>query len=243
MVAEKLSFKVRGNFITNLAREWFFIEKRGYDKCIELLLSCMHGTNETKVELIINAEAILAGKAKFEGSTDDNTFCLVTGIEDYAFFEEYKEYIHKSYSLAEVIALYIHKEKLQELPEQNFYKFIVSSTYYRYNKENFKTSDYGWLAPDGTFFDVLWGQHEAWANRYVVEHFGIEHYGHSGTVQYGGTFLINRGWCLLHSPSLGNAIPTYDMIKGLTKAQKDFLYDYYIERGFSNKANSIFKED
>lgn len=241
MPAEKLSFKVCGNFITNLAREWFFIEKRGYDKCIELLLSCMHGTNEPKVELIIKAEAILAGKAKFEGSTDDNTFCLVTGIEDYAFFEEYKEYIHKNYSLAEVIALYIHKEKLQDLPEQNFYKFIVNSAYYKYNKVNFKTSDYGWLAPDGTFYDVPWGKHEGWAMKYVVDHFGNgEYYFIKG---YYGDFLTDRGWCLLHAPHLGSAFPTYNKLRGLTRQQKDFLFNYYVERGFLDKANALFEEE
>lgn len=47
----EVSFDVRGEFITQMAKEWFFVENRGYDKVMELLLSCMEGTEQSEKEL------------------------------------------------------------------------------------------------------------------------------------------------------------------------------------------------
>ena len=41
-------FDIEGEYLTSLAREWFYVEGKGYDKCIELLNGCMSGTDETK---------------------------------------------------------------------------------------------------------------------------------------------------------------------------------------------------
>lgn len=42
-----LQFSVDGEFITDLSREWFYVEGKGYDKCMDLLESSMSGTDET----------------------------------------------------------------------------------------------------------------------------------------------------------------------------------------------------
>lgn len=57
-----------------------------------------------------------------------------------------------------------------------------------------------------------------------------------------GDYLAERGWVLLHNPSQGIAEPTKDQRRNYTKAQKEFLYDYYMERNKENKANEVWEE-
>ena len=38
---KELSFKIQGEFVCHLARSWFWDENREYEKCEELLLSCL----------------------------------------------------------------------------------------------------------------------------------------------------------------------------------------------------------
>lgn len=45
------------------------------------------------------------------------------------------------------------------------------------------------------------------------------------------------------NPSQGIAIPTRDFSREYTKAQKEFLYDYYMERNCKKEANAIWQED
>ena len=72
----ELVFNVDGELITNTAREWFWVEKRPFEKVEELLLSCMCGTN-IKLEILKQyVEDILKFKRKFTGNTKDNSFKL-----------------------------------------------------------------------------------------------------------------------------------------------------------------------
>lgn len=73
---EYLRFKVEGEFITNLARSWFWEENREYDICAELIGSCIQTEdNLFKNDVIVS---ILEGRKKFVGINhfqlvDDNT--------------------------------------------------------------------------------------------------------------------------------------------------------------------------
>lgn len=60
--------------------------------------------------------------------------------------------------------------------------------------------------------------------------------------EYGKDDLVRRGWVLLHNPQQGIAIPTRDITREYTKAQKEFLYDYYMERDCRKEANAIWQE-
>ena len=71
-----LQFNVDGEFITDLSREWFYVEGKGYDKCIELLNSCMSGTDETKDQIRRHAEDLLLGRAALKGSTREGSYHL-----------------------------------------------------------------------------------------------------------------------------------------------------------------------
>lgn len=45
-MSERLNFAIDGEFLTNIARDWFWNMNKSYKKCEELLLSCMAGGSE-----------------------------------------------------------------------------------------------------------------------------------------------------------------------------------------------------
>ena len=118
------------------------------------------------------------------------------------------------------------------------------------DEEEHSTGDYGWLAPDGKFYEVDWGNHQEWAQEYIEENFPEVAEDDDADMQMkcnvgligAGDWLVERGWVLLHSPSQGIAHPTKNPIKRYTKAQQEFLYDYYMERGKEKEANAVYDE-
>lgn len=116
-----------------------------------------------------------------------------------------------------------------------------------------RDDDYGWLEPDGTYHPVEWGNHSEWAGEYAETHYPYR----NNTVLYwktdangirhhyvGGDFLVYvLGWVLLDSPMQGIASPKYDETRGLSKKQKEFLFDYYIDRGLNERASALYNED
>lgn len=279
---KEIRFSVSGEFITNLAREWFFIERRPFEKVMDLLLSCMCGTDMSEKELRRNAEDVLLGRAEFEGNTRDNSFRLVKYSPDeqpdiagqFDIFERYSKQsqIRKDaekerdkylnwYEIAmEHVPNYSRNEVLNETgqPIESDPKdgWLSSFMERMLDEEEHSTGDYGWLAPDGTFHEVEWGNHQEWANNYLKEHLSEEEqkaalieinvFGmtKSGTDIMGAAdYLVRRGWVLLHNPSQGIAVPTINPLKRYTKAQQEFLYDYYMERGKEKEANSVYAEE
>lgn len=134
------------------------------------------------------------------------------------------------------------------------------------------TEDYGWLEPNGKFHPVEWGDHQKWAYDYIHDHLPacleadgqiikvrsganeteilalISHgWTRSGDYMYlspsdAGDELTARGWILLHSPSLGDVTLTQSQTKRLTKAQREFLFDYYTERGYHDQAQACLED-
>ncbi len=119
------------------------------------------------------------------------------------------------------------------------------------DEEEHTTEDYGWLEPNGTFHNVEWGAHQEWAQNYIEKHFPKVAADDEIDMQVkcsvgligAGDWLVDRGWVLLHSPGQGIAQPTRNPVKRYTKAQQEFLYGYYMERGKGNDANAVYKED
>ena len=64
---ETIAFKVDGSFITDIARTWFWDENKPYEKCEELLLSCLGGTKSTLDNLKWIVQQILEGRKKLVG--------------------------------------------------------------------------------------------------------------------------------------------------------------------------------
>lgn len=270
-----LSFNIQGEFITKLAREWLFYEGKGYEKVMDLLLSCMGGTDMEPEKLKRYAEDVLLGRAKFSGSTADGSFHMTVYEpeeqpeipEQFNIFKRLSSEIRRRkeaererdkyrewYSVAmEYVPEYAKKQVLEETGqpiECGYGSDALNSFMERMmDEEEHSTGDYGWLAPDGEFYEVDWGNHQEWAQRYIEESFpevaekddiDMQIKCNVGLIG-AGDWLVERGWVLLHSPSQGIAQPTRNPFKRYTKAQQEFLYDYYMERGKEKEANAVYE--
>lgn len=109
-----------------------------------------------------------------------------------------------------------------------------------------RPDDYGWLEPNGTFHPVPWGEHQKWAADYIeerLEEFGLDE--HAVNIRMMSMTISDtleqRGWVLLHSTYLGTpSLEQRDLIR-LTKKQREYIYDYYMSRGLTDKANEIMR--
>ena len=271
-----LSFNIQGKFIARLAREWLFCEGKDIEMVMDLLLSCMSGTEMKQEELKRHAEDILLGRADFDGNTADGTFHMTTYDpseqpkvpEQFDIFrrlsveiarrkkaEEERDRYREWYSVAmEYVPEFAQNEVLEETgqPIKSRYGNDMLGSFMErmMDKKEHSTEDYGWLEPDGTFHEVEWGNHQEWAQRYIEENFpevaeddGVDMQTKCNVGLIGaGDWLVERGWVLLHSPSLGIAQPTKNPVKRYTKKQQEFLYDYYMERGKEREANAVYEE-
>lgn len=257
-----LKWSVSGEFITRIAKEWFYIEHRPYEKVEELLLSCMCGTDIPQEKLKAMAQDVILGRAEFVGNTSDDTFTYTT-IECPETPKVFLEY-NKSYDECKEI-----KKRINDLLNAILYcteddeetalcviedaedKFVFSNMLRNYGKvrriisnaplvddylEAQKTEDnYGWLEPNGRFYPVEWCEHQDWALKKIKEQNLLDEfrkYSESKKfINSAGDFLCQRGWILLHNPAQGTAKVTRNETKRITKAQSEFLFDYYTKRG------------
>lgn len=102
--------------------------------------------------------------------------------------------------------------------------------------------DYGWLEPNGKFHPVEWGDHQKWATEHISGKMKSDVESQKNSPQNAGDFLMIHGWVLLHNPAQGVGIVTKDPVRELTKAQKEFLYDYYMKRGCEKEAMEVWRE-
>lgn len=111
---------------------------------------------------------------------------------------------------------------------------------------------YGWLSPTGEFFEGEFGEHEALARDIADKK--IEKYAflqanrkrrENGEVPFNtvGDFLVDRGWVLIDNPlRYGEDKVTHNYRKPFTKAQREYLYDYFYNRGSKEKAKMFLEE-
>lgn len=192
-----LSFNIQGKFIARLAREWLFCEGKDIEMVMDLLLSCMSGTEMKQEELKRHAEDILLGRADFDENTADGTFHMTTYDpseqpkvpEQFDIFrrlsveiarrkkaEEERDRYREWYSVAmEYVPEFAQNEVLEETgqPIKSRYGNDMLGSFMErmMDKKEHSTEDYGWLEPDGTFHEVEWGNHQEWAQRYIEENF------------------------------------------------------------------------
>lgn len=141
-------------------------------------------------------------------------------------------------------------ESLFDIPDNEPKPMLnnMLKSYIDRQKNSIDEDDYGWLSPTGVFYPVEWGDHGKWAMEYLMEHYPYadnkDLYKHNNTRLSNGDVLVySLHWVLLHNPAQGVATPLYDRTRPLTKAQKEFLYDYYIKRNEHERANQIWSED
>lgn len=103
---------------------------------------------------------------------------------------------------------------------------------------------WGWLSPTGEFSKGDFGDHEQVAYD-IMEAKGWEDEfdnWESRGVGLGRDFLTGvKGYVLLHNPT-GMPYTIVSHEKPLTKAQKEFLYDYFMKEGDKARANSFFED-
>lgn len=101
------------------------------------------------------------------------------------------------------------------------------------------TEDYGWLEPSGKFHEVPFGEHQGWAWQKALElGFSCDAFDRG----LGGDVLLEHGWILLDNPGMGLARPTASDTRPMTKAQREFLFDYYTERNRQDLAKKYLEE-
>lgn len=86
---------------------------------------------------------------------------------------------------------------------------------------------YGWLAPDGTFYSVEFGNHQAWAGEYLLNLYreGKISYEQARINDNGdiGGLLTDMGWILIHNPHGYGFKITRNLSKRVTNKQKEYL--------------------
>ena len=104
---------------------------------------------------------------------------------------------------------------------------------------------YGWLSPSGEFTPGDWGEHEGVAHEIIRKKGWKEEYWNIEERHFGiaRDFLCQeKGYVLIHNPSIygRTQVTAY---KPYTKAQREFLFDYFTKEGDSMMANSFYKDD
>lgn len=268
MKERTLTFSINGDLITRLAREQCHYEGK-MEYAINLLENCLESDEITDNERKALVFAILDGRAEITGTYPGNDYrCHYLDKKDERWniaktFEKLQERAEQAekelhqveeklgFIACNYMSSWDRREAQQQYREETGEKLFVNmeeerrsaildSAIKRMKSET--DDDYGWLEPNGSFHPVEFGMHEKWANDHVMECFSDEYKKKRADryISY-GDFLANRGWVLLHNPCQGIAIPITAQGKRYTKAQKEFLYQYFINRNCEKEANEIWE--
>ena len=230
-MSEQLHFVVTGEWVTDRFRKLFWADNENFqEKILPGLLLCMRGTDTPKETLEKYAAEMLLGKRKFIGNTGDNSYALVED-EEHNTYEKMRDYVLETW--APTFDMSIAYKILET---------FVANHEYMEERLKFRDEKYGWLAPDGTFYEVEFGDHEGWARNYLKENFTDEEWKAKPAIETCGDTLLKKGWVLLHNPRYLQANITRNFTKRYTKAQKEFLYDYLVLRRRNREANEVMED-
>jgi hypothetical protein len=103
-------------------------------------------------------------------------------------------------------------------------------------------NDYGWLAPNGEFYPVEFGGHQAYASNYLLNEYK------KGNIELKcdedpGDKLCEMGFILLHNPHRYDFSVTRDYNKRITNRQKEFLIDYFEKRNMNQWLEKLYQEE
>ena len=272
MGSRTVSFSVTGEFVTRTAREWLWLEGKSWSAVEEFLLSCMCGTDKSREELVELATKVVIGRAKFIGNTGDGSYAMVEDDQDLIgkyigqwnkkvseMKKDLREVEDKYYSLTSHLIDSGKGYLLQDagIDDYDVEDPVASDMVNSFMKqaaierEGF-ADNYGWIDPAGNFYPVEFAEHQSWAHKKVVElglvgedaDSWVDRNGNTHYLQTGveGDILVDRGWALLHNPGKGVAFVTSSDEKPLTKAQREFLYGYYSDRGLWKQAEQYLEE-
>lgn len=117
-------------------------------------------------------------------------------------------------------------------------------------KEEKPDRDFGWVSPAGEFTESPFGTHEESAEQIVEKKGFVDEYWEWRDSNKDITenrlmrdFLSEvKGYCLIHNP-FGDGGYIVTNTKNLTKKQKEFLYEYFMDKGDRFKAEQFIEED
>lgn len=93
--------------------------------------------------------------------------------------------------------------------------------------ENKDKEVYGWLAPDGIFYPVEFGNHQAWASEYLLKLYRDGEISDEQAMRKDNgdvnDLLTEMGWILIHNPHGYGFKITRNLSKRVTNKQKDYL--------------------
>ena len=105
--------------------------------------------------------------------------------------------------------------------------------------ENEVENSYGWLSPTGKFFAYDWGEHEQGAIDIIEKKYKDEDWWEE---ERAGDFLVSKNWILIDNPTGYNICVTKNESKRITKAQKEFLFNYFTTLKMHDKAKEYLEE-
>lgn len=265
-----MHFGVDGEGLTNILRE-MALQRGEVRKAMDYVVN-MVDSDVSEEEKIGIAIKILDGKAEFEGDTKEGLFLRETpenpslGLLDQSRklmekIELLEKELHESYQKFSFICdnglteseasdlsdayeeeygepLFPHLKEKKDPMLESYLRRIKNEREMDYDPEK----DYGWLEPDGTFHPSPWGTHVDEAHRYIEERFEKE-WKDTHRIDVKDFLVYEKGWVLLDSSFQGLPAATYDESRGLTKAQREFMYDHFMERGMNKEANALYEDE
>lgn len=253
---ETLHFGIDPTFITSTVRSWFWDEGKSWATLEELLLECMKGTDLSREELVAIAKKIVFGEKKLvaceDGSADavladdDKDLVIQNVAAMHARISKLEKELKESQTVLQDLLDRIEDSGVR-IPDSHL---ILKEDEDRDNYDEEKgpisylPDDYGWLSPAGEFTEVEYGGHDAWAMKKVNDDPELLRFAKELPEWprcNWGDILCKRGWVLLDNPSMDMAIVTRDESRNLTKAQSEFLYGYYKDRGYDREAEKYLK--
>lgn len=145
------------------------------------------------------------------------------------FFMLVKEKGGNGLTYDEIIKLPLNSEVLMQLRE-DYANGILPGTDTEAEKPKKSSQPFGWLSPTGEFFEGDWGEHEEIAYEIASKKHFHDEYIASECDGYREFLSEIKGYCLIHNPCCdGGYIVSH--VKPLTKKQKEFLYEYFMDLG------------
>ena len=116
-------------------------------------------------------------------------------------------------------------------------------------KEKYEEKEFGWLSPLADWYESEWGTHEEKAYEIIVSNCWEDEYfdwcDKQPTCSIGrcGDFLSEiKGYVLIHNPSLLGGDYIVTNTKSITKKQRNFLYDYFMDMNMKLIAEKYLKD-
>lgn len=255
----RISFGIDGDWLTDFIRNSVLNGERDYEWALQRMSEIVepNGIDERQAEKM--TQDIILGRSRFSGYTSNGTFsyneideapndlfkrfCSVNEkLKDER--KTRTEFGDAWYELVDLAEGNIERQDLLcNLNQQLKPSTMLQEFLERANSKDAQVREpYCFISPDGELFPVDWGEHDEWATNYIKRHGMLMDDDGFSRDYFAVDYLVHdRGWLLLHSPSHGRPKLT-EGNKPMTKAQRETLYDYYMNAGRFDEANELYED-